>query len=53
MKIEMHEIPVREVADGYVDSAEMGVKEYGGRLNIRPAYQREFVYKPAQRGGGC
>ena len=49
MKIEMHEIPVREVADGYVDSAEMGVKGYGGRLNIRPAYQREFVYNPQQR----
>ena len=49
MKIEMHEIPVREVAEGYADSAELGVKGYGGRLNIRPAYQREFVYNPQQR----
>ena len=49
MNIKMHEIPVREVSDGYVDSAEMGVKGYGGRLNIRPAYQREFVYNPQQR----
>ena len=50
MKVpEEHKIPVREVVDGYVDSAEMGVKGYGGRLNIRPAFQREFVYKPAQR----
>ena len=49
MKIEEHKIPVREVFDGYVDSAELGVRGYHGRLNIRPAYQREFVYKPAQR----
>ena len=49
MKIEEHKIPVREVFDGYVDSAEQGVRGYGGRLNIRPVFQREFVYKPAQR----
>ena len=49
MKIKEHKIPVRKVFEGYVDSAELGVRGYGGRLNIRPAYQREFVYKPAQR----
>ena len=49
MKIELHEIPVREVAEGYVDSAENGVRGYGGRLNIRPAFQREFIYKDRQR----
>jgi hypothetical protein len=49
MKIEEWKVPVREVFEGFVDSAEEGVKGYGGRLNIRPAFQREFVYKPAQR----
>ena len=49
MKIEEKKIPVREMFDGYVDSAELGVKAYGGRLNVRPAYQREFVYNPQQR----
>ncbi len=49
MKIELHEIPVREVVEGYVDSAEEGVRGYGGRLNIRPAFQREFIYKDRQR----
>ena len=49
MKIKEYKIPVRDVFNGYVDSAELGVRGYGGRLNIRPAYQREFVYKPAQR----
>lgn len=49
MNIEERKIPVREIFDGYVDSAELGVKAYGGRLNVRPAYQREFVYNPQQR----
>lgn len=49
MKIEERKIPVREIVEGYADSAELGVKAYGGRLNVRPAYQREFVYNPQQR----
>ena len=49
MKIELHEIPIREVVAGYVDNAEEGCFGYGGKLNIRPAYQREFVYKAEQR----
>ncbi len=49
MKIELHEIPVRDVVEGYLDSAENGVVGYGGRLNIRPAFQREFIYKDKQR----
>lgn len=49
MKIELHEIPVRDVVNGYVDSAEYGVVGYGGTLNIRPAFQREFIYKDKQR----
>lgn len=49
MKIELHEIPIREVVAGYADSAESGVVGYGGKLNIRPAFQREFIYKDKQR----
>lgn len=49
MKIRLHEIPVREVIKGYKDSAENGVTGYSGRLNIRPAFQREFIYKDRQR----
>lgn len=49
MKIELQEISIREVAEGYEDNAEDGVFGYGGKLNIRPPYQREFVYKDAQR----
>lgn len=49
MKIKLHEIPVRDVVKGYVDSAEAGVIGYDSRLNIRPAFQREFIYKDKQR----
>lgn len=49
MKIKLHEIPVREVVNGYKDSAENGVVGYDGLLNIRPAFQREFIYKDKQR----
>lgn len=49
MKIELHEITVREVAESYVDNAEEGVLGYNGKLNIRPKYQREFVYDDKKR----
>lgn len=49
MKIEMHEIPIRDIFKGYLDSAEDGVVAYFGELNVRPAFQREFVYKDKQR----
>jgi len=49
MKIELNKICVREVVNGYKDSAEEGVVAYSGKLDIRPKYQREFVYKPEQR----
>ena len=49
MKIELKEITVRELAKGYKDNAEDGVTGYGGKLDIRPPYQREFIYKDKQR----
>lgn len=49
MKIDLHRIKVREVVEGYTDSAELGVTAYGGRLDIRPKYQREFVYDDKHR----
>lgn len=49
MKIELHEIPIREIVKNYIDSAEEGVVGYDGRLNIRPIYQREYVYTGQQR----
>ena len=49
MKIELHEITVRAVAENYVDNDEEGVVGYNGKLNIRPKYQREFVYDDKKR----
>lgn len=49
MKIELKEISIRELTNGYADNEEDGVVGYGGKLDIRPAFQREFVYKDKQR----
>lgn len=49
MLIELKEIKIRDLVSQYTDNAEEGVVGYGGLLNIRPKYQREFVYKDKQR----
>ena len=49
MKIKLFEIAVKNVVDGYIDNDEEGVFGYSGRLNIRPPFQREFIYKDKQR----
>lgn len=49
MNIELHEITVKDIAKGYQDNAEAGVIGYDGKLNIRPPYQREFIYNEQKR----
>lgn len=49
MNIELKEITVRELTNGYEDNEEGGVIGFGGKLDIRPPYQREFIYKEKQR----
>lgn len=49
MNIELKEITVRELTKGYIDNADEGVVGYDGKLDIRPPYQREFIYKDKQR----
>lgn len=51
MKIELTQVTIRELVDGYTDKSatEEGIVGYGGRLNIRPKYQREFVYDEKKR----
>lgn len=49
MKIELKEITIKKLTDGFLDSDEAGVVAYGGKLDIRPPYQREFIYKDKQR----
>lgn len=49
MNILLKEITIRELANGYEDNNEGGVVGFGGKLDIRPPYQREFIYKVKQR----
>lgn len=42
-------ITIRDLTETYKDDGESGVVGYRGQLNIRPAYQREFIYQPKQR----
>ena len=49
MQIDERKVTVGEVCDGYFNDAEEGVVGYNERLDIRPKYQREFVYKDKQR----
>ncbi len=49
MEVKLHEITVRELVENYSDHAEEGVFGYNNRLDIRPPYQREFIYNDTQR----
>lgn len=49
MDIQLKNITVRSLVKDYQDKQEDGVVGFGGRLNIRPPFQREFVYSDKQR----
>ena len=49
MNIALKEISVQELVNGYKDNNDDGVVGYGGKLDIRPTYQREFVYDVKER----
>ena len=52
MKIERIQIFIKELVEGYeekgLDGIE-GIVAYGGKLDVRPPYQREYVYAPKER----
>ena len=49
MEIKLQRITIRQLVEGFTNNDEEGVTGYGGRLNIRPKYQREFVYDDKQK----
>lgn len=49
MNIMLFNIKVKDVFNGFEDKGEDGIFAYGGKLTIRPAYQREFVYDLKQQ----
>jgi len=44
MKIHEHKISIGDIIEGYWDNEAGQVTGYGGMLNIRPPYQREYIY---------
>ena len=52
MKIKSRKITIGKLVEGYSENGqdgEDGVFGYGGKLNIRPPYQREFIYEEDAR----
>lgn len=49
MTIELHNIQIKDLFQGYSNNDEEGVVGFSGRLNIRPKYQREFIYKKEEK----
>jgi len=49
MKITQKKVSVKDLTENYINTNEDGCWGLNKTLNIRPAYQREFVYKDAQR----
>ena len=49
MTIKQMEVTVRDITSGYVNNDEQGVRGYNGVLDIRPPYQREFIYNEKEQ----
>lgn len=52
MKIDKIQITVKELINGYIEKGTGGIEgivAYGGKLDVRPPYQREYVYAPKER----
>ena len=49
MNIELKEISIKDLFEGYDDNGENGIYGYNGKLDIRPPFQREFVYGEKER----
>ncbi|MCL1814514.1 MAG: DUF262 domain-containing protein [Treponema sp.] len=49
MKTDTPIITIKDLVKKYKDDGEKGVVAYGGKLNVRPAFQRAFVYEPHDR----
>ncbi|WP_342273373.1 HNH endonuclease family protein [Spiroplasma endosymbiont of Acasis viretata] len=49
MQIRELRLTIKELVENYSNNEEDGVIGWNNKLNIRPAYQREFVYKEKER----
>ena len=49
MEIKLKKITIKDIINNYSNDEEEGVTAYGGMLNVRPKYQREFIYNDKQQ----
>ena len=49
MTIKQISVTVGDLTQGYVNNEEQGVRGYNGLLDIRPPYQREFIYNDKEQ----
>ncbi len=52
MKIDRIQLTVRELIDDYEEKGADGIEgvvAFGGKLDVRPAYQREYIYPDKDR----
>lgn len=49
LKIKEKRVTVGEITKGYINNEEQGVRGYDGLLDIRPPYQREFIYNEQEQ----
>ena len=49
MTIKQINVTVGDLTQGYVNNEEQGVRGYNGLLDIRPPYQREFIYNDKEQ----
>ena len=49
MEIKEVKVSIRNLTKGYQDHEENGVVAYDGKLDVRPPYQREFIYGEKER----
>ena len=54
MKINMMKLKVRDLVQGYCeDDSTSKVTAWNGNLDVRPEYQREYVYDDQKRHGAA
>lgn len=49
MTIKQINVTVGEITKGYTNNEEQGIRGYNGLLDIRPPYQREFIYSEKEQ----
>ena len=49
MKITPAKLTVKDIVQRYSDDGDGGVYAFDGKLTVRPAFQREFIYNGKQR----